>query len=268
MNALHRFWADDSEMTRPADVLALTGERFARGEDGFPLATFVFDGWDEDDDDAMHEAVTVPQQDALDVLLLDDADAWEDAIPDDDDGDLPFAFYVAGPPAAVARILVGDRAFARASGVVKRITDAALVLGTPGSPVDEVTVGYRLPASIDLRALVGRRVRVTLDERITEDGIAARTLTIHTAGDRLWLVVFCGEPSDARHAVGDESLRVTMAPREDGPMVVAVKAMRHIVPAGGETRIAVGDRRFAAELVAREESGSVAYYVVDDALWH
>ncbi|HEY6460209.1 MAG TPA: hypothetical protein VIY73_08655 [Polyangiaceae bacterium] len=257
-------------MTRPVDVLAMTGERRAGSSSGFPLASFLSERWD--DDDAIHDALTVPQQDALDVLLLDDADAWEEAIPDDDDSDLPFAFHVAGPPGRVARIQRGDRALTQANGIVKRIEDDALVLGTPGSRVDEITVGYRLPASLDLRALIGRRVRVTLDEHLAEDGVTARTLTIHTAGDRVWLVAFCGTAANATHVVEGKSVRVTMGPREDGPLVVAVEAVRHVVAPRGEARIAVGGRRLAAELVScereRGDAGRVAYYLVDDALWH
>jgi hypothetical protein len=231
MNALNRSWADDSsEVTRPVDVLALSGELGANDDDVWPVELFL-------------------------------EDAWDDTSPD-------LSFFLVGGPPSVVRIQQGLGVLTQAQGVVKRIEEDRVLLGTPGSRSHEISLGYRLPASLDLRPLVGRRVRVMLEEEPPSGGRTGQTLTIRTADDRVWLVARCGATQDVVHSLGGAAVRATLSSDEDGPLVVALKDDLHLVAPGGDMRMSVGVSRYVVELVSRDDSGCAAYFIADDLLWH
>jgi hypothetical protein len=153
--------------------------------------------------------------------------------------------------------------------MVKRIQEDLLILGTPGSCANEVTVGYHLPASIDLRPLVGRRVRLTLDEE--EDpcgGRCEQTLTVRTHDDRVWLIARWGVILYASHLLGTAVVCLTLSPDEAGPLVVATPELHHAVAPGGEARMRIGLARYVIELLSRDASGHAAYFIADASLWH
>jgi hypothetical protein len=236
MNALHRPWTDGTmegyETRHAEDALALRGERAANDE-----------VW------------------SADVLPEIDAEHGNDA------GAL--SFFVIGPAPFVLRMQRGQRRVTQARGMVKRIDEDHVVLGTPGVSSNEITLGYRLPASVDLRPLVGRRVCVTLDEEEPPSSARTRqTLTVRTLDGRVWLVARYGEVRDDSHSLGNAVVRVTLSPRDAGPLVVAPPDIQHIVVPGGEARVRVGTSRYVVELVSRDESGCAAYFIADDRLWH
>jgi hypothetical protein len=210
------------------DVLALSGERPTSEDELIWPADFLEDGWDDD------------------------------CAP---------SFSIVGRAPSVARLKQGPRVVTLAHGIVKRFKDDALILGTPGSPANEITLAYRLPASLDLRPLVGRRVRLTLEEQPKSGGSDEQTLTIRTADDRVWLIARCGAEEDATHAVGGFAVQVSLSPRDDGPLVVAAPELRHIVGTGGDARMGIGGSRYVVELESRDESGAT-YFIADDRLWH
>lgn len=218
-------------MTRPVDVLALSGERAASvDEEEVWASDFLEDGWDD-------------ETPALSFFIL---------------GGAPAVLHARREPLAVTQ----------AQGVVKRFEEDVLLLGTPGSSCNEVALGYRLPASLDLRPLVGRRVRLTLEEDPPSRGRAGQMLTLRTADDRVWLIARCGAVQDVAHSIGGVAVRVSLSPRHDGPLVVAAPGLQHIVAPGGEARVGIGASRYVVELVSRDAPGCAAYFIADDRLWH
>ncbi|HEY1694800.1 MAG TPA: hypothetical protein VGG39_21660 [Polyangiaceae bacterium] len=229
MNALYRSWADDtSEETVPGDVLSASGELRWLGDDVFPIELFLDDGWDGPS--------------------------------------LAMRFFVAGGAPAVLRRQVGRQHVTEARGVVKRIEEDRLILGTPGSTSREVSLGYRLPASIDLRPLVGRKVRATLEQESTRAG-CSQTLVIRTADEREWLVARCGVATESLYTLGGAVVGVNLGSGTSSPLVLLAPSSRHVVPPGGEARLRVGASRYVAELVSRDDTRA-AYTIVDDRLWH
>jgi hypothetical protein len=225
-----------ADVTRPGDVLALSGERSAHGDDEevFPLEDFLEDGWD---------------------------DGW------DDDGALRFFVHGAAPDVLRMRHL-GGGLVTQAQGTVKRIEEDRLLLGTPGRASPEIALGYRVPASLDLRPLIGRRVQVRLEDASSPDGRATQVLTLRTLDGRVWLVARSGVTDDVVHALGSAEVRLSLAPSGGGPLVVAAPDLEHIVAPGGEARLRIGGLRYVAELVWRDASGWAEYFIADDRLWH
>jgi hypothetical protein len=242
MNAFNRSWANDSsEVTRPVDVLVLTGEHVTDDDDDdhevFPLEQFLEDGWD-------------------------DENGWDDGSPD-------ISFFMVGGAHSVVRIPLGRGVVTQGQGVVKHLEEDRLLLGTPGISFHEVSLTYRLPASLDLRPLIGRRVVLTLEEEeAPSGGRVGQTLTVRTLDGRVWLVARCGVVREVDHALAGGVVRVSLSPKDGGPLVVATPDMQHIVAPGGEGRMRIGASRYVVELVSRDESGGAAYFIADDLLWH
>ncbi len=231
MNAFTQFSADDSsEVTRPGDVLALTGERGANDDEVLPVELFLEDGWDD-------------ESPAL-------------------------SFFIIGGPPSVVRMHYWGGVVTQAHGVVKRVEEDVVILGTPGSSSHEIQLGYRLPASLDLRPLIGRRVRLTLEEAPPSGGLTAQTLTIRTADDHVWLVARFGGVPGIEYRIGEAEVLVFLSARDDGPLLVATPDLQHSVAPGEEALIAIGASRYAVELVWRDDAGCAAYFIADDRLWH
>jgi hypothetical protein len=223
------FWSD---VTRPGDVLALSGERVAHGDDDevFPLEDFLDDGWD-------------------------------------DDGAMRFSVR-GGAPDVIRMRHVSGGLVTQAQGIVKRVEEDRLLLGTPGRATHAIALEYRVPASLDLRPLIGRRVQVRLEDASTPDGRAAQVLTLRTPDGRVWLVARSGVTENVAHALGGAEVRLSLAPGGGGPLVVSTPDLEHIVAPGGEARLRVGGLRYVAELVSRDASGWADYFIADDRLWH
>jgi hypothetical protein len=232
MNAIQRSWGDDSsEVTRPGDVLALSGELGEPLDDVWPVDLFVEEGWEDDESPAL-------------------------------------SFYIVGGPPSVVRLQQPRRVITHAHGVVKRIEEDRVLLGTPGSACHEITLGYRLPASVDLRPLIGRRVRVMLQEEPPAGGRSGQTLTIRTAEDRVWLVARCGPIEGVEHCLAGVDVEVSLSMAGDGPLVVATPDLPYLVAPGREARMRIGASRYVVELVSRDDAGQAAYFIADDLLWH
>lgn len=233
MNAFHRSWADDSsEITWPIDRLALAAARAQNDDDVFPVDLFVDERWDD-------EEIAVP------------------------------AFYVLGGPPSVTRMTRGLGKVTQARGIVKHIEEDRIVLGTPGICTSEVSVGYHLPASVDVRPLIGRRVRVTLEEEPLPKLRTEQTLTIRAAAtDHLWLAARHDADGEATHAIGGKLVRVTCSPNAGGPLVVDAGDVHRIVPPRGEARLVLEGARYVVELAPRDGAGGVSYFIADERLWH
>ncbi len=185
-----------------------------------------------------------------------------------DDESAPVSFFIEGDRPAVVRLQKSCALVTQAQGVVKRIEEDRLLLGTPGIAAHEVALSYRLPASVDLRALVGRRVRLTLVDEPSRGGGSGQTLTIATLDGRVWLVARYGGAREVTHTLAGAPVRVTLSPKVGGPLVIAPPDLQHIVAPGGDARMKIGQARFVVEVVSRDEAGKVAYFIADALLWH
>jgi hypothetical protein len=216
------------EATVPGDVLALSGERAAGGYDVLPSDLLLEDGWE--------------------------------------DPSAPVSFSIGGRAPSVLRMPRGRACVTQAQGRVKRVLEDIIVLGTPGTATCDASMAYRLPASIDLRPLLGRRVRLTLEEPTGSNG--GQTAVVRTLDDHVWLVAQYGALDDVTHAVGGATVRLTLSPKEGGPLVVSTPELRHIVAPGGDARLRIDGWRYVAELVSRDRLRRAACVIADERLWH
>jgi hypothetical protein len=175
------------------------------------------------------------------------------------------AFRIDGEHPSVVRQEGLNALFTEATGLAKRIEEDCLRLGTPGAPVHAVSMMYRLPASIDLRPLVGRRLRLSL---VDEPGPTfGQTLTIGTVDGRVWLVARYGGTDGVTHDIAGARVRVRLSAMEDGPLVVTALDLEHVLGPGSDAPMSIGNRRFVIEHLARDR-GCVAYVIADHSLWH
>ena len=144
-------------------------------------------------------------------------------------------------------------------GIVKHVDEERLHLGTPGFRREHAFLEYHLPASLDLRPLVGRRVRVEVAQR--------RTLSICGDNGRLWLVAHHGRDAFWQ-SVGGVDLCVTVSKVAEGMLVVGPSGRQQVVEPGGSARISWGSRAWVVELVSYGEAGEAAYFIADACLWH
>lgn len=240
------------------------------------------DSWDEildDEDLELEDADDDESLAALEDIESDGGDSgpvaialeesWLDETWDSlDAGDPSLSFDIEGDRLAVHTAHRTRGTVTEAQGIVKRIEEDRILLGTPGLSTDVAVVRYRLPASLDLRALVGRRVRISLVEAPGPGLRRAQTLTIRTGDDRVWLVARSGPVNDVAHTLAGCVVRVSFSPADGGPLVVSPPDVRHIVGAGSEVRLRLGAARFVVELVSRDLAGCGAYFIADDLLWH
>lgn len=144
-------------------------------------------------------------------------------------------------------------------GIVKHVDEERLHLGTPGFRAARASVEYHLPASLDLRPLVGRRVRVEV--------VQQKTLMVYGDTGRLWLVVHRGRDAFWQSVSGFD-LCVTISREAEEMLVVGPSGQHHVVQCGESARITWGSRSWVVELVAYDEPGQGAYFIADASLWH
>jgi hypothetical protein len=144
-------------------------------------------------------------------------------------------------------------------GIVKHVDEERLDIGTPGFREERASLEYHLPASLDLRPLVGRRVRVEIAQ--------GKTLTICGDTGRLWLVAHHGRDAFWQ-SVGGVDLCVSISSDAEELLVVGPSGAQYVVECGGSARIAWGARAWVVEFVSHGESGEAAYFIADASLWH
>ncbi|HEY8038662.1 MAG TPA: hypothetical protein VIF15_02670 [Polyangiaceae bacterium] len=177
-------------------------------------------------------------------------------------------FHLEGDPHAVRRYRRGWVCITRGKGVAKRIEEDRLHLGTPGVQQSDAAMDYSLPASIDLRPLVGRRVILGLSEEPLPHGGRGQTLTVQTRDGRVWLVARYGGGGAVAYHMGGLEVRAALSPRHDGPLVVGTPDLQWLVPPGGTAHMKLGISRLVVEHVSRDGAGCGSYLVADRLLWH
>jgi hypothetical protein len=146
-----------------------------------------------------------------------------------------------------------------AEGIVRHVDEERLDIGTPGFRAEQASLEYHLPASLDLRPLVGRRVRVEVAQ--------GKTLTICGDTGRLWLVAHYGRDTFWQ-SVGGVDLCVSVSKDAEVMHVAGPAGQQYIVECGGSARISWGARAWVVEFVSFRESGEAAYFIADASLWH
>jgi hypothetical protein len=152
-------------------------------------------------------------------------------------------------------------------GVVRHVDEERLDVGTPGFRAAFASLAYHLPASLDLRPLLGRRVQIEHERRCRSDGEIEETLTIRGRDGRLWLVAHVGQSPFWQNVEGvDVSLSVAKDAQE--LRVAGTPGRDHLLQSGEYARMICGRRDLVAELVECSETGEAAYFLADASLWH
>lgn len=172
------------------------------------------------------------------------------------------------PPLGFALEQEGSQSFVPfVEGVVRRVDEERLDIGTPGFRAAFASLAYHLPASLDLRPLLGRRVRIGHERRLRPDGEVEDTLTVRGRDDRLWLVAHVGQSPFWQNVEGvDVSLSVSKEVQE--LRVAGIPGRDHLLQSGEYARVPCGRRDLVAELVECSETGQAAYFLADASLWH
>jgi hypothetical protein len=150
-------------------------------------------------------------------------------------------------------------------GRVKHLDEERLDIGTPGFRTALASLCYHLPASIDLRPLVGRKVRLVVGA-VQSPTTRGRLLTIHDDREGVWLVAHHGSNPLWQNVDGVD-LSVAAWPELGGLLVVGPPGQTCVVEPGASTRIRCGASRYVVELVSLER-GAAAYVIADERLWH
>jgi hypothetical protein len=135
-----------------------------------------------------------------------------------------------------------------------------------------VTLSHNLPSSIDLRALLGQTLRVTLVDEVAPNGTAAsQTLSISGASGRVWLVARFGPVRGVVHTIGTIEVRAALSQRPEGPLVVGTEQLQWLVAAGCHVRLgaaALGrSEDLVVEHIARPSLDSAAYLIAETAIY-
>lgn len=171
-----------------------------------------------------------------------------------DDAELPPVSFAIEPRQGASAAFVSS-----VEGIVKHVDEERLHIGTPGFRAARAFLEYHLPASLDLRALVGRKVRVDIVQR--------KTLTIWGDTGRLWLVAHRGSNAFWQ-SVGGFDLCVTISQDAKEMLVVGPSGQEYVVACGESARITWGSRAWVVEFVAYDGPGEGAYFIADASLWH
>lgn len=150
-----------------------------------------------------------------------------------------------------------------AEGRVLACEDGRLWLGDG----DDVALAYALPPPIDLRALVGRRVRVALRHEPLREGPLSQLLTVADEDGPIRLVAHFGEASGHLHQLGGTHVRVALSLRDGGPIAFGTDHLQCLVHVGEHVMLRDAASEYVMHFIARSRAGYAAYAIVDRALW-
>jgi hypothetical protein len=152
-------------------------------------------------------------------------------------------------------------------GIVRHVDEQRIDIGTPGFRAAVAWLAYHLPASLDLRPLLGRRLQIQHVRRCKPDGEIEETLTIRGRDGRLWLVAHVGQSPFWQNVEGvDVSLSVSKDAQE--LRVGGNPGRDHLLQSGEYARVPCGRQELVAEFVEWSETGQAAYFLADASLWH
>lgn len=179
-------------------------------------------------------------------------------------------FTLEGRAAARARerAATSKTSIATAEGRVASVGDGRLWLVEDGQPLREAfALKFSLPREVDLGALVGERVHVTLCNEPLAGGPMRQLLTLTDHTGRVRMIAHHGTAQGNVHALGATQLRASLSQRAGGPMVFGTSHLQCVVFAGEKVVINDGANAFVMHLVARTAAGNAAYVIVERSLW-
>lgn len=150
-----------------------------------------------------------------------------------------------------------------AEGRVLACEDGRIWLGEG----DDVALSYALPPMIDLRALVGRRVRVALRHEPLREGPLSQLLTVADEDGPIRLVAHFGEASGQVHALGATHVRVALSLRDGGPIAFGTDHLQCLVHVGEHVVLRDPAAEYVMHFIARSRAGYAAYVIANRALW-
>jgi len=130
-----------------------------------------------------------------------------------------------------------------------------------------VSLQFSLPPAVDLGALLGEHVRVTLRSEVRDRGPAAQLLTIGDQRGRVRLVAHYGPAQGNVHEVSGVLLRAALSQRDGGPLVFGTTELQCPVEVGQHVVLEVAGADLVMHFVARSPDGAAAYVIVDRAMW-
>jgi hypothetical protein len=130
----------------------------------------------------------------------------------------------------------------------------------------EISLEFALPLWLDLRQLVGRRVRLTLVHESAPGGGEGQTLTVNTRDGRVWLIAHFGGMQDVAHTIAGTEVRAALSQRPEGPLVVGTPDLQLLVTTDARARMDVGKARLVVDFISRDEAGCAAYVIADETL--
>lgn len=147
-------------------------------------------------------------------------------------------------------------------GIVRDVTAGGLFLeGRQG-----YIVRHSLPAEVDLRPLLGRRARITLNEQGSPFAPTARTFRVASDGGGLLLLAHDGRLRPQVHVMGGTSVSVALSLRRSGPLVIGTKAGMGALAVGERARIEAENQAFVVMFLAHTRPDAGAYVLADTAL--
>lgn len=165
-------------------------------------------------------------------------------------------------------------------GVVRRVHAEDICLFAPFTAdraasvgrEEEVHVRHELPRTLDLRPLVGQRVRVTVVSSRAGFDHLDRTLSISDDTGRVWLIARSGTVQGVTHAlatgVDAPVLQAALSQRPAGPLVIGTAALQWLVPVGHSSLLELpGGAVLRATLVERRLDGTASYVIADARLF-
>ncbi len=172
------------------------------------------------------------------------------------------------PPLGFALERDGRQSFVPfVEGIVRHVDEQRVDIGTPGFREAVAWLAYHLPASLDLRPLLGRRLQIQHDRRCRPDGEIDETLTIRGRDGRLWLVAHIGQ-SPLWHSVEGVDVSLSVSKDVQQLRVGGTPGRDHLLESGEYARVPCGRQELVAEFVEWSETGQAAYFLADASLWH
>lgn len=149
-----------------------------------------------------------------------------------------------------------------AEGVVSRVSGSQLWID------DDVPVSLRhsISPDVDLRLLLGRRVRATLLHVAALDAGLTQTLTIAASDEAPLVIAHAGLVRGVAHTLGKTTVYVALSQRPGGPMVFGTARVQSLVRLGDHVRVRDGETTYVMSFQSRG-THDATYVIADESLW-
>jgi hypothetical protein len=165
-----------------------------------------------------------------------------------------------------------DGRTSRFDGIVRRVEAGCIWLGAGRARATETGVRHEVPSQVQLQALVGLSVRVTIVcERWMDDGEERvdRTFTVSSEDGYVWLIARSGTVHGVTHSMGNGSvLHAALSQRPQGPLVIGTAELQWLVSPGQAATLPMPNgSSLRVLLVERQPNGRASYVLADPSLF-